>query len=87
MNISKQLERLRQRVNQLSITKSPPSLRMVMIKDDDMPIDLSEWDLAVKIEQPLLALLEWGVGWKVFGSYRQTHYLSLQGSNLFRKSL
>ena len=54
MNISKQLERLRQRVNQLSITKSPPSLRMVMIKDDDMPIDLSEWDLAVKIEQPLL---------------------------------
>ena len=53
MNISKQLERLRQRVNQLSITKSPPSLRMIMIKNDDMPIDLSEWDLAVKIEQPL----------------------------------
>ena len=53
MNISKQLERLRQRVNQLSITKSPPSLRMIMIKNHDMPIDLSEWDLAVKIEQPL----------------------------------
>ncbi len=43
MNISKQLERLLQRVNQLSITKSPPTLRMVMIKDDDMPVDLSEW--------------------------------------------
>ena len=42
MNISKQLERLRQRVNQLSITKSPPSLSMVMIKDDDMPSVLSE---------------------------------------------
>ena len=53
MNISKQLERLRQRVNKLSITKSPPTLRMVMIKDDDMPIDLSEQDLAVNIEQPL----------------------------------
>ena len=53
MNISKQLERLRKKVNQLSITKIPPTLRMVMIKDDDMPIDLREWDLAVKIEQPL----------------------------------
>ena len=53
MNISKHLERLRQRVNQLSITKSPPTLRMVMIKDDEMLSDLSEWDLAVKIEQPL----------------------------------
>ena len=53
MNISKQLERLRQRVNKLSITKTPPCLRMVMIKDDDRPIDLSEWDLALKIEQPL----------------------------------
>ena len=53
MNISKQLERLRQRVNQLSIEKSPPCLRMIMIKDDEMPMDLSEWDLAVKIDQPL----------------------------------
>ena len=50
MNISKQLERLRQRVNQLSIAKTPPTLRMVMIKDDDTPMDLSEWELAVKIE-------------------------------------
>ena len=53
MNISKQLERLRQRVNQLSIAKTPPTLRMIIIKDDDTPMDLSEWDLAVKIEQPL----------------------------------
>ena len=53
MNVSKQLERLRQRVNHLSIAKTPPCLRMVMIKDNDMPMDLNEWDLAVKIEQTL----------------------------------
>ena len=53
MNISKQLERLRQRVNQLTILNSPPTLRMIIIKDDDIPMDLSKWDLAVKIEQPL----------------------------------
>ena len=53
MNISKQLERLPQRVNQLSITKNPPSLCMIIIKDNDMPMDLNEWDLAVKIEKPL----------------------------------
>ena len=52
MNISKQLERLRHRVNQLTILKTPPTLRMIMIKDDDIPMDLSKWDLAVKIEQP-----------------------------------
>ena len=50
MNISKQLERLRQRVDQLTILNSPPTLRMIMIKDDDIPMDLSKWDLAVKIE-------------------------------------
>ena len=53
MNISKQLERLRQRVNQSSIAKTPPCLRIVMIKDNDMPMDLNEWDLTVKIEQTL----------------------------------
>ena len=54
MNISQQVKRLRQRVNQLLITKSLPTLRMIMIKEDYMPMDLGEWDLAVKIEQTLL---------------------------------
>ena len=53
MNVSKQLKRLRQRVNQLSITKTPPYLLMIMIKDNNMPMALNEWDLAVKIEQTL----------------------------------
>jgi len=43
--ISKQLERLLQRVNQLSIAKPPSCFHMVMIKYDDTPMDLSEWDL------------------------------------------
>ena len=45
MNISMLLERLLQRVNQLSIAKTPICLRMVMIKDDDKPMDISEFDL------------------------------------------
>ena len=40
MNISKELERLLQRVNKSSNAKAPPTLRMIMVKNDYLPMDL-----------------------------------------------
>ena len=51
MKLGREIERLRQRVNQLSIEKTPPTLRMVIVKDDETPQELSAWDLRVKVER------------------------------------
>ena len=51
MRLGREIERLRQRVNKLSIQKDPPTLRMVIIRDDETPQELSAWDLRVKVER------------------------------------
>ena len=51
MRLERELERLRQRVQQLSIEQAPPTLRMVMIKDEMIPRDLTVWDLAITVER------------------------------------
>ena len=50
MRLGREIERLRQRVNKLSIEKAPPTLRMVIVKDNETPQELSAWDLRVKVE-------------------------------------
>ncbi len=40
-----------QRVHKLSIEKDPPTLRMVMVKDEETPHELSAWDLRIKVER------------------------------------
>ena len=35
MRLGKEIERLRQRVDKLSIEKDPPTLRMVLVKDEE----------------------------------------------------
>ncbi len=49
MRLGREIERLRQRVHKLSIEKDPPTLRIVIIKDDETPQELSVWDLRVKV--------------------------------------
>ena len=51
MRLGREIERLRQRVNKLSIEKAPPTLRMVVVKEDESPQELSTWDLRVKVER------------------------------------
>ena len=53
MKQGREIERLRlhQFVNKLSIEKDPPTLRMVIVKDDESPQELSTWDLPVKVER------------------------------------
>ena len=50
MRLVREIERLRQRVQQISIEQSPPTLRMVMVKDEIIPTDLTVWDLAISIQ-------------------------------------
>ena len=50
MRFERGLERLRQRVQQISIEQAPPTLRMVMVKDEIIPSDLTVWDLAITVE-------------------------------------
>ena len=50
MRLERELERLRQRVQQISIEQAPPTLRMVMIKDEIIPSDITVWDLGIRIE-------------------------------------
>ena len=50
MRFERELERLRQRVQQISIEQAPPTLRMVMVKDEIIPTDLTVWDLAITVE-------------------------------------
>ena len=51
MRLGREIERLRQRVNKLSIEKAPPTLRMVIVKDEETPQELSVWHLRVKVER------------------------------------
>ena len=50
MRFERELERLRQRVQQISIEQAPPTLRMVMVKDEMIPRDQTVWDLAITVE-------------------------------------
>ena len=50
MRFERELERLRQRVQQISIEQAPPTLRMVIVKDEETPQELSAWDLRVTVE-------------------------------------
>ena len=50
MRLGKEIERLRQRVHKPTIEKAPPSLRMVIVKDNRTPQELSAWDLRLKVE-------------------------------------
>ena len=50
MRLGRELERLRQRVQQISIEQAPPTLRMVMVKDEIIPTDLTVWDLPITVE-------------------------------------
>ena len=50
MRLERELQRLRQRVQQISIEQVPPTLRMVMVKDEIIPRDLTVWDLAITVE-------------------------------------
>ena len=50
MRFERELERLRQRVQQISIEQAPPTLRMVMVKDEIIPTDLTVWDLSITVE-------------------------------------
>ena len=51
MRLGREIERLRQRVHKLSIEKDPPTLRMVIVKEDETPQELSAWDLRVTVER------------------------------------
>ena len=50
MRLGKEIERLCQRVHKLSIEKDPPTLRMVILKDEQIPSDLTVWDLPITVE-------------------------------------
>ena len=50
MRLEREIQRLRQRVQKISIEQAPPTLRMVMIKDEMIPSDLTVWDLAITVE-------------------------------------
>ena len=51
MRIGREIERLRQRVHELSIEKDPLTLRMVIVKDEETHQELSDWDLRVTVER------------------------------------
>ena len=50
MRLGREIKRLRQRLNKLSIEKSPPTIRMLIIKDAEIPTDLTVWDLPITVE-------------------------------------
>ena len=51
MKLEREIECLRQRVHKLSIEKDPPTLRMVIVQEEENPQELSAWDLRVKVER------------------------------------
>ena len=51
MRLRKEIECLSQHVHKLSIKKEPATLLMVIVKDDETPQELSDWDLRVKVER------------------------------------
>ena len=50
MRLERELQRLHQRVQKISIEQAPPILRMVMVKDEIIPTDLTVWDLPITVE-------------------------------------
>ena len=50
MRLKRELQRLRQRLQKISLEQSPPTLRMVIVKDEMIPPDLTVWDLPVIVE-------------------------------------
>ena len=50
MRLGREVERLRQRVNKLSIEKDAPTLRIVIVKDEMIQQDLTVLDLAITVE-------------------------------------
>ena len=50
MRLERELQRLRQRVQKISLEQSPPTLRMVIVKDEIIPPDLTIWNLPVTVE-------------------------------------
>ena len=38
-------------MHKLLIEKDPPTLRMVIVKEEETPQELSAWDLRVKVER------------------------------------
>ena len=56
MNIDRELQRLQERVARISIAKSPPTLRMIVVNEgnEEVPPDeneLTQWDLVCKIQK------------------------------------
>ena len=50
MRLVREIERLRQRVQQISIGQAPPTLHMVIVKDEIIPTDLTVWELSISIK-------------------------------------
>ena len=50
MRLERELQRLRQLVQEISIEQAPPTLSMVMVKDEIIPTDLAVWDLPITVE-------------------------------------
>ena len=44
------LERLQRRIDKVQQIKKPPTLRMVVINEDETRPELDEWSLCLKIE-------------------------------------
>ena len=54
-----ELERLKTRLSRIQLIKKPPTLRMAYLKhDDQMPADLHEWILGIRIEERNLTRVE-----------------------------
>ena len=51
MNISNQIMSIENRLSRLRLIQQPPTLRMVMVDvGEQVPEDLSDWDLSLQIE-------------------------------------
>ena len=51
MRLGREIERLRQRVQKISIEQAPPTLRMVIVKEAEIEQELSAYDLHIKVER------------------------------------
>ena len=50
MRFEIELQRLQQRVQQISIERAPPTLHMVIINDEIIQTDLTVWDLPITVD-------------------------------------
>ena len=56
MDVTRELQRLQDRVNKISLAKSPPTLRMIVVNEgnEEVPLDedeLTQWDLVCTIQK------------------------------------